>query len=239
MNDLYGRFISLKNRLLHLLLPEAPDKRIKVFTSYQNDPVRHCLAGQVQPVITEFIFDPVQWLRIDKFSIHDRSHQGRRHDAVPKQIFGTVTAQEFILMVAFVVSYIVASLFIRVAYFYLYRFAKRDTPASRALRQTLAKLTLVDFDSREEGALLHVVLEPMGRSVSPINDIQNVVEQFAIRGDVTGIAQINMGYINQTYRVETLSDAGHVHKYTLQRINTNVFRDVDALMEALNAAIAE
>ena len=45
------------------------------------------------------------------------------------------------------------------------------------------------------------------------------------------ITQINKGYINRTYRVETLSDAGHVHKYTMQRINTNVFPDVDALME--------
>lgn len=48
---------------------------------------------------------------------------------------------------------------------------------------------------------------------------------------MTSIAQINKGYINQTYRIQTLSDAGHVHKYTLQRINTNVFPDVEGLME--------
>ena len=62
------------------------------------------------------------------------------------------------------------------------------------------------------------------------NDLQNVVENFAIRGRVTNIEQINKGYINHTYKVETLSENNHVHKYILQRINTNVFPDVDALM---------
>ena len=69
-----------------------------------------------------------------------------------------------------------------------------------------------------------------GLEKTPINDIQGIAEQFAIRGKVTQITRINKGYVNRTYRVETLSDAGHVHKYTLQRINTNVFPDVDALM---------
>ena len=75
------------------------------------------------------------------------------------------------------------------------------------------------------------MLEPAEHSSSPINEIQNIVEKFAIRGDVTSITQIKKGYINRTYRVETLSDTGHVHKYLLQRINTNVFPDVDALMD--------
>lgn len=65
----------------------------------------------------------------------------------------------------------------------------------------------------------------------PINDLQRIAEQFEIRGDITSISQINKGYINRTYKVETLSDAGHVHKYVFQRINTNVFPDVDALMK--------
>ena len=69
------------------------------------------------------------------------------------------------------------------------------------------------------------------KSVSaPINEIQRIVDKFLIRGNVISITQIKKGYINRTYRVETLSDAGHVHKYTLQRINTNVFSNVDAVM---------
>ncbi len=62
------------------------------------------------------------------------------------------------------------------------------------------------------------------------NDLQRIAENFAIVGKVTKIEQIKKGYINRTYKVETLSEHNHVHLYILQRINTNVFPDVDALM---------
>ncbi len=62
-------------------------------------------------------------------------------------------------------------------------------------------------------------------------ELRKIAEQFAIHGKVTCITKINKGYINQTYKVETLSDRGHIHKYTLQRINTNVFPNVDMLMD--------
>ena len=122
-------------------------------------------------------------------------------------------------------------LFFRIQYFYLFRIAQLDNPLCLKLKELMIRLTLVDFDSREEGGVMRLVLEPSVSDSSPINEIQNVVDQFAIRGDVTSITQIKKGYINRTYRIETLSDAGHVHKYTLQRINTNVFPDVNALME--------
>ena len=60
--------------------------------------------------------------------------------------------------------------------------------------------------------------------------LKNVVEQFIIQGEVINIEQINKGYINCTYKVETLSKNNNVHQYILQRINTNVFRNVDDLM---------
>jgi len=63
-----------------------------------------------------------------------------------------------------------------------------------------------------------------------MNDVKNVINQFVIHGDITSIEQINKGYINSTYRVETFSKNKHVHKYLLQRINTNVFPDVAALI---------
>ena len=59
--------------------------------------------------------------------------------------------------------------------------------------------------------------------------LAHVAEQFAIRGKIINIERINKGYINCTYKVETLSEHNHVHRYILQRINTNVFPDVDAL----------
>lgn len=65
----------------------------------------------------------------------------------------------------------------------------------------------------------------------PINELQHIIESFAIHGEVTGVKQINKGYINRTYKISTLSKKGNVHKYLLQRINTNVFPDVQALME--------
>ena len=55
-------------------------------------------------------------------------------------------------------------------------------------------------------------------------------ERFAIPGRVTGLTRINKGYINRTYRLETLDETGQTHKYVLQRINTDVFPDTDALM---------
>ncbi len=63
-----------------------------------------------------------------------------------------------------------------------------------------------------------------------MNNLQKVVEQFALQGDVVDIKKINKGYINSTYRIETVSKSNHTHKYLLQRINTNVFENFDALM---------
>jgi len=63
-----------------------------------------------------------------------------------------------------------------------------------------------------------------------MNDLQNIVNQFFIHGDITKISKLKKGYINSTYKVETLSKNNHVHQYLLQRINTNVFPNVEALM---------
>ncbi len=63
-----------------------------------------------------------------------------------------------------------------------------------------------------------------------MNKLNSVAERFLICGKITNIEQINKGYINHTYKVETVSENSRVHKYILQRINTNVFPDVDALM---------
>lgn len=70
--------------------------------------------------------------------------------------------------------------------------------------------------------------------LSPINVIQNIAEKFDIHGAITAITQIKRGYINQTYCVETLSEHGNTHNYILQRINTNIFKDVDSLMHNID-----
>ena len=137
----------------------------------------------------------------------------------------------FTSLISFAAVYFVISVAVRVLYYHLYRIAEKDTVFSKTLRFVIERLAFVDFDSKRPGGTLHLVLEPEKNAASPINEVQNIAEKFAIRGDVKKITQINKGYINRTYKVETLSDTGHVHKYTLQRINTNVFPDVDALME--------
>lgn len=63
-----------------------------------------------------------------------------------------------------------------------------------------------------------------------MKNLQYIANQFVIQGEIKSIVEIKRGYINSTYKVETLSQHGHIHQYILQRINTNVFPDVDALM---------
>ena len=136
----------------------------------------------------------------------------------------------YILLISFMAVYVLASLGIRIGYFYLYHWALGKSPASRKVRVLLRKLGRVKISPR----MLNVATQSQGTEIpvsGPINKLKHLAERFVIHGTVTNITQINKGYINQTYRVETLSEAGHVHKYTLQRINTNVFPDVDALMD--------
>ncbi len=134
-------------------------------------------------------------------------------------------------VVTFTGVYIAGCLSFRVAYYYLYQLAQLDNPACRILKQIMIHFTLVDFDASEQGGLMRLVLQLDLATTSPINEIQHVIDQFAIRGEMTNIIQIKRGYINRTYRVETLSEENDVYLYTLQRINTNIFQDVDALME--------
>ena len=141
-----------------------------------------------------------------------------------------VSAMPFITVATLAMTYIVVSIFSRFAYCYLYRFALLDNGFSRFVRKSLTLLTHVNFDSKSPGAIINPFSFAKKSSV-PINDLQNIIDCFAIQGEVTDIKQINKGYINRTYKVTTLSASGNVHKYILQRINTNVFPDVHALME--------
>ncbi|MBE6656479.1 MAG: aminoglycoside phosphotransferase family protein [Ruminococcaceae bacterium] len=63
-----------------------------------------------------------------------------------------------------------------------------------------------------------------------MDKLKDTVKQFIAHGDAISIAKIKKGYINSTYKVETLSEHNHIHQYILQRINTAVFPNVDALM---------
>ena len=136
----------------------------------------------------------------------------------------------FTSLILFVMVYMVLSTVVRVLYYHLFLYAKSQKPLARVVRTMIEMFTRVDFVSTTPGATLPLVGE-VKKGVVPINELQKIIDKFAIHGTVTYISQINKGYINRTYYIETLSERGHVHKYTLQRINTNVFPDVDALMD--------
>lgn len=61
-------------------------------------------------------------------------------------------------------------------------------------------------------------------------EIREIVKQFDIKGDITDIKPLGNGHINDTCLVIT-----DCEKYTFQRINTNIFKDPDSLMENLFA----
>jgi len=65
----------------------------------------------------------------------------------------------------------------------------------------------------------------------PINNLEQISNRFQIEGEVTAVIPMCKGYINHTYRVETVKSDGQVRKYTLQRINDEVFKNPQELME--------
>ena len=61
----------------------------------------------------------------------------------------------------------------------------------------------------------------------------SIVDQFAIKGTVAEIKPLGEGLINDTLLVKTAE--ADAPDYVLQRVNTNVFPDVDMLMNNINA----
>lgn len=58
--------------------------------------------------------------------------------------------------------------------------------------------------------------------------VERVVQNFMVEGQLYRISEYGSGHINATYLVESEK------RYILQRINTNIFKDVDALMENIS-----
>ena len=58
------------------------------------------------------------------------------------------------------------------------------------------------------------------------NVMRNLLDEFDITAEITGIKQISAGLINDTYKV-TVADG---KKYTVQRINVNVFKEPEKVM---------
>ena len=63
-------------------------------------------------------------------------------------------------------------------------------------------------------------------------NLQNIVSQFEIQGNVSDVRPLGNGLINTTYKVETEGDAPN---YVLQHVNNAIFPDVDMLMDNIVA----
>ena len=63
-------------------------------------------------------------------------------------------------------------------------------------------------------------------------EVELVTRHFLLPGELISVQRINAGYINRTYKLTTEDPTTHKTRfYTLQRINNEVFPDVDALMD--------
>ena len=63
-------------------------------------------------------------------------------------------------------------------------------------------------------------------------NLDNILSQFLIEGKVESVKPLGNGLINDTFRVVTEGDAPD---YALQRINNNIFTDVDLLQHNIDA----
>lgn len=60
-------------------------------------------------------------------------------------------------------------------------------------------------------------------------DLKNILTHFLLVGTVLGVKPLGNGLINDTYKVETVEE--EKPDYVLQRINHNIFKDVDMLQD--------
>ena len=69
-----------------------------------------------------------------------------------------------------------------------------------------------------------------------MNELLTIIGQFPEIKDVESIEPLNSGWINKTYRVKTSSEA--TPDYILQRINHQIFTDIELLQRNIEAATA-
>ena len=61
-----------------------------------------------------------------------------------------------------------------------------------------------------------------------MENLNNIIENFALEGEIKEIKPLGNGLINTTYAIIT---EGESDNYVLQCINHNIFRDVDLLQK--------
>lgn len=74
----------------------------------------------------------------------------------------------------------------------------------------------------------------MSISVSEQKTAKEIAEKFNLPGKITGCECFGSGHINSTFLLEMTEDSGEIKKYILQAINTNVFKNICAVMENID-----
>jgi thiamine kinase-like enzyme len=69
-----------------------------------------------------------------------------------------------------------------------------------------------------------------------MNDLNNIISEFSVKGSVSNIFSLGSGHIHKTFRVITSSV--NDDDYVLQQMNTAVFKDLDAVMNNLEMVTA-
>lgn len=69
-----------------------------------------------------------------------------------------------------------------------------------------------------------------------MKNIKDIISQFPEVGEITEIKPLTSGLINQTYLVKTTSD--NPNDYILQRINHNIFTDIEMLQHTIEVVTA-
>jgi len=64
-----------------------------------------------------------------------------------------------------------------------------------------------------------------------LEEISNAINNFKLTGEVRGAIPYGNGHINDTFMILTVDDKGKEHKYILQTVNTNVFKEPEKVME--------
>ncbi|WP_236980077.1 phosphotransferase enzyme family protein [Membranihabitans maritimus] len=71
-------------------------------------------------------------------------------------------------------------------------------------------------------------------SIELENNVSKVVSQYFPQAKVQNIKVIESGHINATYRVDVFEEEGKEASYLLQKLNTEVFKNPNSVMENIN-----
>ena len=71
-------------------------------------------------------------------------------------------------------------------------------------------------------------------SVSEQKTAERIAAEFNLPGKITGCISFGSGHINNTFLLEMTENGGLTKKYILQAVNTNVFKNICAVMENID-----